>query len=125
VRGVLGGAAQDAWVCAPPICWASMVPSPERPGKAGRGGQCPGPRDAVMPTLSLWLLPFPAISRGRGLLFELSLVRLCCARPFSGTSQGRQRRVLRPRPPKGGVMGHAYARAEPAVLRFAWPPPAG
>lgn len=26
--GGLGGAAQDAWVSAPPICWASVAPSP-------------------------------------------------------------------------------------------------
>ena len=26
--GGLGGAARDAWVFAPPICWASVAPSP-------------------------------------------------------------------------------------------------
>lgn len=79
--GRLGGAVQDAWVSAPPICWAFVAPSPGGRAELAEVSVL----GSVMPTLSLWRFPLCChLGRPSCLWSQNS------ARPVSGTTQGRQ-----------------------------------
>lgn len=102
--GRLGGAVQDAWVSAPPICWAFVAPSPGGRAELAEVSVL----GSVMPTLSLWRFPLCChLGRPSCLWSQYS------ARPVSGTSQGRQWGTWTL--PGRGVMEREYVRGEGTV----------